>query len=49
MNKEKLLIRQIDKLEKYISKLEDKLIQIKMDYSIDDYSLDIEDLIDNNL
>ena len=39
----------IKKLEKYISKLEDKLIQIKMDYSIDDYSLDIEDLIDNNL
>ena len=43
------LTSRIARLEKYISKLEDKLIQIKMDYNIDDYSLDIEDLIDNNL
>tara|TARA_Y100001963_G_scaffold128939_1_gene183713 strand:+ start:642 stop:785 length:144 start_codon:yes stop_codon:yes gene_type:complete len=46
---EESLTSRIAKLEKYISKLEDKLIQIKMDYNIDDYSLDIEDLIDNNL
>tara|TARA_R100000808_G_C2008639_1_gene62245 strand:+ start:353 stop:496 length:144 start_codon:yes stop_codon:yes gene_type:complete len=43
------LTSRIARLEKHISKLEDKLIQIKMDYNIDDNSLDIEDLIDNNL
>lgn len=31
----------IIKLENYILKLEDKLIEIKMNYNLDDYTLDV--------
>ena len=39
----------IDKKNNYIMKLENKLIQIKMDYNLDDSIIDIEDLINDNL
>ena len=39
----------IIKLENYIMTLENKLIQIKMDYNLDDNIIDIDDLINDNL
>ena len=39
----------IIQLENYIMELENKLIQIKMDYNLDDSIIDIDDLINDNL
>ena len=39
----------IIQLENYIMTLENKLIQIKMDYNLDDNIIDINDLINDNL
>ena len=39
----------IIELENYIMKLENKLIQVKMDYNLDDSIIDIDDLINDNL
>ena len=40
---------EIIKLRDYIISLEDKLLQIKSDYNLDDNVIDIEDLINDNL
>ena len=39
----------IIELENYIMTLENKLIQIKNDYNLDDSIIDIDDLINDNL
>ena len=39
----------IIELENYIMTLENKLIQIKNDYNLDDSIIDINDLINDNL
>ena len=39
----------IIELENYIMTLENKLIQVKMDYNLDDSIIDIDDLINDNL
>lgn len=44
-----MLYSKIIELENYIMTLEDKLIQIKNDYNLDDSIIDIKDLINDNL
>ena len=39
----------IIELASYAKKLENKLIQVKMDYNLDDSIIDIDDLINDNL
>jgi|TARA_R100000482_G_C5104265_1_gene137227 hypothetical protein len=46
---DKMLYSKIIELENYIMTLEDKLIQIKNDYNLDDSIIDIKDLINDNL
>ena len=43
------LKKEVSEKDRYIMALEDKIIQLKSDYNLDDNIVDIEDLIDDNL